>query len=127
MSKDTCERIQEIINRNLGPTGPLSLRRTAVLIGLNPGHLSRILSGKRKLCLDTAFAICFSLELNDQDTEDLLYIAAKSEAVESIRKLQLRLSTSNFISPAVGRNLDSRIGAITNHAVTIQTETIVKD
>jgi transcriptional regulator with XRE-family HTH domain len=104
--------LADIIRRNLPGEG-WSLRSTAKKIGLDPGHLSRIFSGRRKLCLDTAMAICVALNLGDKDTEELIFCAAGAEAAETISKLRQRVAASHLLNDRVTRNVIERIDAAT--------------
>ncbi len=83
--------LKKILNKYL-PDDQHSLRDRAKHIGMNPGHLSRILSGKRKLCLDSALALIVALEIDDLDSELILKISAQADAAATVERISARLA-----------------------------------
>ena len=67
------------------------LRERSRTLGLDAGHLSRILAGKRQLCIDTASALLIAMNADDGDSTRLLCLAARCEAEKMISKIQSRI------------------------------------
>ena len=74
-----------------------SLRQAALMLGLDAGHFSRILSGKRPLSVSVALAIAVSLNLSVDQEKDLLVYAVTEELLTRVRTIQARLEASQII------------------------------
>jgi hypothetical protein len=77
------------------------LRERSRTLGLDAGHLSRILSGKRQLCIDTASALLVAMNADDSDSTRLLCLAARSEAEKMISKIQSRILRKSVFRSAI--------------------------
>jgi transcriptional regulator with XRE-family HTH domain len=99
--------IEQLLQKYLPQS--FSLRQASRTLGLDVGHLSRILSGKRELCVDTALALCIGLETNEDETLHLLMLAAEREAAIAVAKLKTRLCNNNLLSPELRRELALRL------------------
>ncbi len=93
--------LETSIDRDSDQPSKVSLRKIASRIGIHPGNLSRILTGKRKLSFETALAIGVSLNLNEKDIASLLVFAATEDLISTIDKMKASAERSFMLEEAV--------------------------
>lgn len=99
IQKEIVLEIEELLKKYFPQTQ--GLRERCRALGLDAGHLSRILAGKRRLCIDTASALLVAMSADDRDSIRLLSLAAQSEAEKMISKIQSRILRKSVFGPNV--------------------------